>query len=127
MNTEFHCWACGEPLLDLILPLSRREECAACGADQHVCRMCLSFDANVARQCDEDRAEDVSNKESANFCDYFAPNSKVVSGRGAGEISDVSGQLAELFGDNPKENPQTHENEQDAAMLELEKLFKKDS
>ena len=127
MNVEFNCWACGEPLSDLILPLSRREECAECGVDQHVCRMCLSFDANVARQCLEDRAEDVSNKETANFCDYFAPNSKADARKSQGKNSDVNGQLAALFGEAPEEYPQTGKNEQAAAMLELEKLFKKDN
>ncbi len=127
MNTELNCWACGEMLRDLILPLSRREECAVCGADQHACKMCLSFDANVARQCLEDRAEDVSNKESANFCDYFAPNPKADARKSRGKHTEVSEQLAALFGEGPEENPQKGKNEQEAAMLELEKLFKKDN
>ncbi len=73
MNNGIVCWQCGQTLVDLIFPVSRREECAACGADQHVCKMCRFYDANIAHQCSEERAEEITDKESANFCDFFEP------------------------------------------------------
>jgi hypothetical protein len=74
MGTVFSCWQCGEPLSDMILPVSRRESCRCCSAEIHCCRMCIHFRPNRLEACGEERAEDVSNRELANFCDYFAPS-----------------------------------------------------
>ena len=37
---ELSCWKCGASLAELTLPLRRLEECRACGAELHVCRLC---------------------------------------------------------------------------------------
>lgn len=73
MRDELVCWKCGASVADELLPLSRRAECRACGAELHVCRLCTSYDPGAAGSCSEDRAEDVTDKERANFCDWFAP------------------------------------------------------
>ncbi len=65
------CWRCGAALEALPRPVPRREACAACGADLHVCRMCKFYDTQVSRQCREPVADDVGDKERANFCGYF--------------------------------------------------------
>ena len=36
--------------------------------------MCIYFDARVPRQCREDGAEEVREKDRLNFCDWFKPN-----------------------------------------------------
>jgi hypothetical protein len=36
--------------------------------------MCVSFDTRVPRQCREDGAEDVRDKDRLNFCDWFKPS-----------------------------------------------------
>lgn len=72
-NAHFLCWQCSRPLENVILPLSRREECASCRADQHVCKMCVFFQDSGRGDCREDRADWVSDRERANFCDYFKP------------------------------------------------------
>lgn len=36
--------------------------------------MCQFFDASVPRQCQEDGAEDVREKERLNFCDWYKPS-----------------------------------------------------
>ena len=36
--------------------------------------MCLYFDARVPRQCLEDGAEEVREKDRLNFCDWFKPS-----------------------------------------------------
>ena len=71
MSNEFICWKCQESLIHVILPMSRREECDNCQADQHVCNMCLYYEAG---RCNEERAEHISDTERANFCDYFKPS-----------------------------------------------------
>ena len=67
------CWKCGASLEQLTLPLSRRDECARCRAELHVCRMCVEYDTAVAKHCRKPTAEEVSDKQRANFCDHFRP------------------------------------------------------
>lgn len=97
MSNEFFCWKCAEHLINVILPMSRREECPKCTADQHVCKMCEFYD-NTGR-CNEERAEDVSDHERANFCDYFKPIHNALSVSTQDKSAAAKIQLAELFGD----------------------------
>ena len=78
------CWKCGASLADLTLPLGRLEECRTCRAELHVCKMCEWYSLSVAKQCRETVAEEVKDKERANFCDYFKPRA------GAHSKTDVS-------------------------------------
>lgn len=74
MDHGLRCWKCGDRLGELTLPLRRLEECRACGAELHVCRMCRHYDVAVAKSCREPVAEEVKDKTRANFCDYLEPN-----------------------------------------------------
>lgn len=65
------CWKCGGASEDLLLPLSRTEECKHCGTDFHVCRMCRFYDTSVSNDCLEPVAERVTDKTRANFCGYL--------------------------------------------------------
>lgn len=67
------CWKCGNSLAGLSLPLLRTEECRACRAELHVCRMCRFYDLTKAKQCAEPVADEVQDKTRANFCGYFEP------------------------------------------------------
>ncbi len=67
------CWKCGRPLDAVLLPIRRLEVCPDCDAELHVCKMCEFYAAHVVEACTEDHAEEVRNKERANFCDYFKP------------------------------------------------------
>ncbi|ARN75072.1 hypothetical protein [Oceanicoccus sagamiensis] len=132
MADPLHCWKCGSPLQGLILPMSRREECARCGADQHVCKLCKHYKATVADACTEDRAEAVTDKERANFCDYFQPGGDAFVAAAVSDEAKARQELAALFGDEVPEsedkdidNHQTL-SESDAALSELEKLFNND-
>jgi hypothetical protein len=72
MNTApLVCWKCGASLDSLSLPLSRTDECRACRAEQHVCRMCRFYDTRKAKSCAEPVADEVQDKDRANFCGYF--------------------------------------------------------
>lgn len=132
MTNHVSCWHCGKSLQNLILPLSRREECSTCAADQHVCKMCGHFDANTVVQCREERAEPPGNKEAANFCDYFLLKRAHTAENT--EQDKARQQLNELFGDSSadahelldtdeassEESEQTPEFDPEA---ELKKLF----
>ena len=67
------CWRCGASLAALTLPLSRTDSCRACRAEVHVCRMCRFYDTRKAKSCAEPVADEVGDKERANFCGYFEP------------------------------------------------------
>ena len=103
MSHNIACYRCGVSLADLPLPLSRRDQCPECSADLHVCKMCRNFDANVTRQCLEDGAEDVTEKERPNFCDWFVPSETAFDPDRKSDADAAQVALDALFGD-PNEN-----------------------
>ncbi len=82
----------------LSLPLSRRDQCPACSADLHVCKMCRHYDAHVPRQCREDGAEDVKEKERPNFCDWFVPSDSAFDPGRKSKEDEARSALDALFG-----------------------------
>ena len=100
MSHNIACFRCGASLAALSLPLSRRDQCPECSADLHVCRMCLYFDRAVPRQCREDGAEDVQDKERLNFCDWFKPSPTAFDPARKAEADAAQDALAALFGDD---------------------------
>jgi len=68
---DLKCWKCGAALDELPQPLARIEECPVCRCDVRVCKLCEFYDTKVAKDCREPVAEEVQNKERANFCGYF--------------------------------------------------------
>lgn len=57
----------------------RQETCAKCTAYLHCCRNCRFYDPMAHNQCREPQAEWVKDKEMANFCNFFEPNSEIKS------------------------------------------------
>lgn len=77
------CYHCGGSLAEMSLPFGRLDECPQCQRQLHVCRMCVSYDPReTSKQCREDDAEEVRNKTSANFCDYFKPSDSAFESSG---------------------------------------------
>jgi hypothetical protein len=54
--------------------VSRKEECPQCGSDVHCCLNCTNYDTAAHNRCREPQAEWVTDRERANFCDFFTPN-----------------------------------------------------
>ncbi|MDH3779068.1 MAG: hypothetical protein OES59_09610 [Gammaproteobacteria bacterium] len=100
MTHNLACYRCGASLSALSLPLSRRDQCPDCSADLHVCKMCVSFDNAVPRKCREDGAEDVTDKERPNFCDWFKPSDKAHDPMRKSDADAAQEALAALFGDD---------------------------
>ena len=94
---ELHCWRCGVAIAVTLLPLRREEVCETCNADLHVCKLCIYYNPSVSDACDEPIALDVSNKERANFCDYFKPSPRAYKGREAATAR-ARADLDALFG-----------------------------
>ena len=119
MADALACYRCGASLEKLSLPLSRRDECPECTVHLHVCRMCVFYDPEVPRQCREDDAEDVKDKEKVNFCEWFRPNPDAFDPALASAASRARSELDALFGDGPGAGASD-----DDALTEAEKLFK---
>lgn len=119
MSVQLSCWQCGSKLQNVIFPMSIREECANCGADQHVCKMCKEFDSRG--RCSEPRAEDVSDREKANFCDYFKPSGEVFAVSENQKEQQAKAKLAALFGEalDDETEEQSREKSEDLSPEEI--------
>ena len=119
MSHDLRCYRCGESLAALSLPLSRQDECPACSVYLHVCRMCDFFDPEVPKQCREDDADEVMEKDKLNFCEWFVPGENVFDEKRFDEEQDAKAQLAELFGDS-----ESSKKSSDQLLSDAEDLFK---
>ncbi len=116
--TDLVCWKCGASLAELPLPLSRLAECPKCRAYQHACRLCEFYDARLTSRCREERAEEVRDKEHANFCDWFKPRLDAHRPPGKGKTQAAKAKLDNLFG-----GAQASDGQADAARDKLSDLF----
>lgn len=62
--------------------------------------MCRFFDATVTRQCREDGAEDVTEKERPNFCDWFKPSDSAFDPGRKSQADAAREALDDLFGNS---------------------------
>lgn len=109
MADKLCCYRCGASLERLSLPLSRRDECPECSAPLHVCLLCRYFDRTVPKQCLEDDAEEVVNKEKSNFCEWFVPSETAFDPARASAAARAQKDLAALFGDDTAAKPAADE------------------
>lgn len=72
-NAEGVCWSCGAHLT--AANYAREETCPKCRKQTHVCRNCRFYEPGRPNDCQEPIAEPVQDKQRANFCDYFEPDS----------------------------------------------------
>jgi hypothetical protein len=98
MSHDLVCWRCGASLAALTLPLRRAEECPSCRSQLHVCRLCKNYDRTRPKQCREEDAEEVRDKERANFCDWFRPRAGAFDAAKAAAEQQAKDALASLFG-----------------------------
>jgi hypothetical protein len=77
----------------------RTEVCAVCDSDMHCCYNCANFNESAHNKCCEPQAEWVSDREKANFCDFFSPNS-MSSKQRTGELDKARLDFANLFKGN---------------------------
>jgi hypothetical protein len=86
-----------------------------------VCLNCKHYDPGSHRECREDQAEWVKEKDHGNFCSYFDGNPNAAA-RGA-ELDKVKGKLDQLFGGAKPEAPKAGQSLAD----ELAKFMSKKS
>src|SRR5438270_4016831 len=95
-----HCWKCGTEHKLSGAP-GRLETCDHCGSDLKVCLNCASYDARVAHQCRDRRADPVAEKHLGNYCEYFEMIRREFAAR-SGEASrkdKARDTLKKLWGD----------------------------
>lgn len=102
----------------LPLPLSRLAECPSCRAELHACRLCAQYEAHTQRKCREIRAEEVINKEHANFCDWFKPRADAFDARAQGKAAAAKSRIDALFDGAADVEPPV-----DPARAKLDALF----
>lgn len=95
-----HCHQCGWEWTLSGQP-GRGDCCHRCGADLRVCLNCVSYDARVAYQCRDRRAEPVAEKHMANFCEYFDMIPREFAAKPANDSRESAAreQLKKLLGD----------------------------
>ena len=95
-----HCHHCGTEWHSSA-QAGRLETCVKCQADLKVCLNCLSYDARVAQQCRDKRADPVAEKHMANFCEYFDFVRRVWAGKKDANPREQSARegLRKLLGD----------------------------
>jgi hypothetical protein len=81
--------------------------------------MCEFYDPAVPKQCTEDDAEEVIEKERLNFCEWYKPGTEVFDARRAAQESRAKNELAALFGEDEVLKP-----DNDALLEDAEDLFK---
>ena len=123
MTSTLLCWKCGASLDALPHPLSRLAECPACRTDLHICRMCEFYDPRISKQCREPIADEVKEKQRANFCGYFRIRPNAYQAHTTTQLAATRTQLEILFGDGESATTQEIRSEADAAREQLEKLF----
>jgi hypothetical protein len=122
------CWKCGSSLAEYTLPLRRLEECRKCAAELHVCKLCEWYSTAVAKHCRETVAEEVKDKERANFCDYFKPRPGAYSSSSVTASAQAVTDLDALFGGSRKNAADVPEpTAAERARAELEAMFGKKS
>jgi hypothetical protein len=112
------CWKCGVALDELPQPLARLAECPACRTDLHVCRLCRFYDTRAAKSCRETIAEEVKDKDRANFCEYFQERANAYTPRSDDGVAAARDQLDAMFGGAPSSPAKP-----DAARSALDDLF----
>lgn len=66
------CHKCGKQLSDTFKVLvGRGDLCPYCRAEIRSCKMCQFYDPKSYNECRESMADRITDKEKANFCDYY--------------------------------------------------------
>jgi hypothetical protein len=123
MSHSAVCWQCGASLAELTLPLSRFDVCRQCRAELHVCKLCRFHDLTVAKQCREPIAEEVRDKQRANYCDYFMPRDDAYTPPATAAVDQARAQLNALFGKPAPQSTTDRQSAAETAAAALQDLF----
>jgi hypothetical protein len=89
------CVLCGSPLPEGKI---YRADLCSCGKALHSCRNCKFYARGRQYDCSEHISEQVTDKEAANYCDYFSPNRSLLKGAGQTKADEARSTFDKLFG-----------------------------
>jgi hypothetical protein len=81
--------------------------------------MCTFYDSTVPKQCSEDGAEEVIEKDRVNFCEWFKPGYDVFDAARVKKEAEAKDVFASLFGQDD-----TPEHSDEELVNEADRLFK---
>ena len=90
------CHRCGTPFPGTGKP-SRQDACLKCNAWLRSCKNCEFYSPKHKNDCLEPQAEPVPDKEQANFCELYAPNTRTGSSSKAPKGPDAVDPFDALF------------------------------
>jgi hypothetical protein len=95
------CWKCGTATAEIfgVTKVLRDDTCSKCDSDLHVCKNCRFYDRQYHNECRETQAEWVSDKERANYCEYFTPSDRVAGAKPKSSTEQVKSAFDGLFKD----------------------------
>lgn len=89
------CWHCGRDLFKV--DYGRETLCLGCGKATRVCRNCRHYAPGNPNACREPMAEEVLDKERANFCELFDPGDRHTGVAGTTSAADLLKRANDLF------------------------------
>jgi hypothetical protein len=92
-DTIGHCWHCSAGLT--VADYGRENACTDCGKATRCCRNCRFYQRGRPNDCIEPMAEEVANKERANFCEFFDPAEQPAAGKAAAPSTEELRKAAE--------------------------------
>ena len=107
-SKNYLCRLCGRGL-EIEATFRREEVCPHCGGYLHCCRNCHFFAGDVSQGCKEPQAEEVRNKEGANFCDFFRLAEGTAALDQGDEVAQARSQFESLFRKGPGEEQLSRE------------------
>ena len=93
------CWKCKKEIN--VESVQRSTECPLCHADLHSCKGCKFYAPGNHYDCKENVDSPISDKERANFCDFFMKKTDIFGSGSSGEDKAAAAKNAfnALFGD----------------------------
>ncbi len=88
------CWNCGAEMT--AAHYGRENNCPSCSKPTRVCRNCRWYAPGRPNACEEPMADEVKEKERANFCEYFEPT-RLEAQDGKSSEDDLLKAAEELF------------------------------
>lgn len=97
----FYCSHCGREL-KIEAKIRREEVCPACGEYLHCCLNCKFFTSSFSRACSEPQAEEIRDREKANFCGFFVFGQGKPASSPRDAAAGARAQFESLFQKDPK-------------------------
>lgn len=98
IGKDMSCHHCNEKIELVVTNYpGRHDSCPGCGYDLRCCFNCKFYDRSAANECLEHISERISDKERANFCDFFEPSEREGAFAQKVDVNDIAAKMAASF------------------------------